>query len=177
MTVLIDNTEQKHKWHYKILEYQVKWLGTSTGKRKKMLESTFDNYHVGQSILYIIYYPEVRYPITKLIPSCHVYEGVGFLTLRPFLMQLLPNRWILTYGDDPPLNEEQQAFKPTLDHTNGDSSSYYAFTSASEGEYKHTTDLISALAIGESVFSPQYILIKEIKQGKVLLLLFVWKKV
>lgn len=55
-------------------------------------------------------------------------------------------------GNDPLDNDDQKAFRPPQDHTNNDASSYYTFTSASKGDYEHSTDLITSLAIGELVF-------------------------
>ncbi|MPC07725.1 MAM and LDL-receptor class A domain-containing protein 1 [Portunus trituberculatus] len=56
--------------------------------------------------------------------------------------------WRLIRGDDSLANQDQEAFKPTVDHTHGDSASYYAFTAASSGDYQNSTDLITTLAIG-----------------------------
>lgn len=58
-------------------------------------------------------------------------------------------RWKLIRGVDSIENEEQLPFRPDTDHTHGDDISYYAFTSASEGEYEEATVLITARTIGE----------------------------
>ncbi|XP_071520575.1 LOW QUALITY PROTEIN: MAM and LDL-receptor class A domain-containing protein 1-like [Panulirus ornatus] len=59
-------------------------------------------------------------------------------------------RWKLIRGTDSLENEEQIPFRPNVDHTHGNSISYYAFTSASLGEYEAVTDLVTAITIGES---------------------------
>nr|XP_053646985.1 MAM and LDL-receptor class A domain-containing protein 1-like [Cherax quadricarinatus] len=58
--------------------------------------------------------------------------------------------WKLLRGEDPVDNEEQLSFKPDVDHTHGNGSSYFVFTSASEGQYESATDLMTTIAIGES---------------------------
>ncbi|KAG7165100.1 MAM and LDL-receptor class A domain-containing protein 2-like 1, partial [Homarus americanus] len=58
--------------------------------------------------------------------------------------------WKILRGMDSIDNEEQLPFKPKQDHTHGDDSSYYAFSSSSRGEYETATDLITTRAIGKT---------------------------